>query len=103
MIPKKIYLSDKDLQDNVTSEMMVACNERTSRCNVEYTNLSQVWHHPSEFPEDNLSIICQARNGEVWTKAVTKSFEGRWQIYTWKAFAEIYEVKSWAYINDLLP
>lgn len=104
MIPKKIYLSDKDLQDKFTCERMVACDERTGRCNVEYTNLSQVWHHPSVAPDENKgNILCRTRHGKVHAASVPKRFHDGTDIYIWNSYTKIYEVESWAYINDLLP
>lgn len=104
MIPKKIYLSDKDLQDKFTCERMVACDERTGRCNVEYTNLSQVWHHPSVAPDENKgNILCRTRDGKVHEASVPKHILGDTATYIWTSYTKIYEVESWAYIDDLLP
>ena len=44
MIPKKIYLREADFDDLFTSERMVACDEPFNDLNVEYTDLSQIWH-----------------------------------------------------------
>lgn len=42
MLPKKIYLTEQELQDTTTCERMVSIDEPYKDMTEEYTNLSQV-------------------------------------------------------------
>ena len=48
MLPKKIYLTEQELQDTITCERMVSIDEPYRDMTEEYTNLNQVWHDANE-------------------------------------------------------
>lgn len=101
MIPKKIYLREADFDDLFTSERMVACDEPFNDLNVEYTDLSQIWHKASEEPEgDNWKILCQDEYNSRW---VENRIDAQLLHRDWNAYAAIEMVIQWAYIDDLLP
>ena len=52
MIPRKIYLRENELKDQFMCERMVSCDASIGSCNIEYTNLSQIWHDAGEEPMD---------------------------------------------------
>lgn len=95
MIPKRIYLRKAEFDDLFTSERMVACDEPYSDINVEFTNLSEVWHSASEEP------ICGKRLLLLHTNSVVSIFE-----YTGKSSWSMLiscGICQYAYISDLLP
>ena len=48
MLPKKIYLTEQELQDTITCERMVSIDEPYRDMTEEYTNLNQVWNDANE-------------------------------------------------------
>lgn len=99
MIPKKIYLTNKELQDTTTCERMVSINEPYRDMTEEYVNLSQVWHQVSEEPiGKDWKILIENKNGYYWVESSVSVFYGNWQKFT-----EDGELRRWAYIKDLLP
>ena len=48
MLPKKIYLTEQELQDTITCERMVSIDEPYRDMTEEYTNLNQVWTDANE-------------------------------------------------------
>lgn len=98
MIPKKLYVRELDIdifdeEVNVTRAWVAnkPCAGRK-----EYTDLSQVWHSAKEEPKDKAYIIADRRNLEfgsfLWANQ-TK----------WEKFTEIFLIKRWAYVDELLP
>lgn len=101
MLPKKIYLREADFDDLFTSERMVACDEPFNDLNVEYTDLSQIWHNASEEPVgNNWKILCQDKNDCCW---VENRIDAQLLHKDWNAYTEIEKIVRWAYISDLLP
>lgn len=99
MIPKKLYVRELDIdifdeEVNVT-RAWVANKPCTGRR--EYTDLSQVWHPAEEVPEKDRWVISKDKYGKI---AVFK-----WdnQIHSWSGFAAIFELRIWAYADDLIP
>lgn len=102
MIPKKIYLSKKELQDILTGERMVSIDEPYNDLTEEYTNLSQLWHYPSEEPKEEEFILVEVVNtltpkNEIGYYA---EYSKKWIVNSMKA--EGFKCR-WAYIKDLLP
>ena len=91
MIPKKVYLRAKELEEHIMCERMVSCNAAIGSCNVEYTNLSQLCHDASDIPNDDSLIIYESVYGDILLKRFTN-----------RASA-MANVLRWAYVNDLLP
>lgn len=91
MIPKKVYLRAKELEEHIMCERMVSCNAAIGSCNVEYTALSQLWHDASDIPNDDSIIIYESVYGDILLKRFTN-----------RASA-MANVLRWAYVNDLLP
>lgn len=99
MIPKKIYLRSEELEDNYMCERMVSCDEANAKCNVEYTDLSQVWHDMSEEPEKgNWIIVEDIINVDMH---YYEDILAGWG--SWESFCLSIRVKKWAYVRDLLP
>lgn len=53
MRPKKIYLRKNELDEQFMCESMVSCDASIGSCNIEYINLSQIWHDASEEPQQD--------------------------------------------------
>lgn len=96
MIPKKIYLRSEELEDNYMCGRMVSCDVAIGSCNAEYTDLSQVWHDASEIPTGGKPILIIHSDNTIETWKIPHVFES---VLLFTA----YEVKKWAYIDDLLP
>lgn len=96
MIPKKIYLNEEELKDNYTCERMVSCDAPIGNCNVEYTDLSQVWHDASEEPKliNYWILVLDYKNKVI----VTISGYGKW-----RGFVKKNGIVRWAYVADILP
>ena len=104
MIPKKIYLRKAELEDNYMCERMVSCDEPFDCCNVEYTNLSQLWHHSSVMPtETNKNIIYVTTFDEIYIERIPRCLGGKLTDNSWNDFTMRECVIGWAYVNDLLP
>lgn len=102
MLPKKIYLTEQELQDTITCERMVSIDEPYRDMTEEYTNLSQVWHDANEEPEkDKLVII------EVVNSLTPKNEIGYYVEYTEDWVVNSMKTEGfkcrWVYIDDLLP
>lgn len=101
MIPKKIYLTNKELQDTTTCERMVSIGEPYREMTEEYVNLSQVWHNINEEPQGKYEILVQDEFGHFW---LTDHVEDISHYQNgWKECAAIECIIRWAYISDLLP
>lgn len=108
MIPKKIYLRNAELEDNYMCERMVSCDAAIGSCNVEYTDLSQVWHDASEIPDRNhQNIIYQQKYCSMFniyiTYLPTCVRSCKITQTSWEEFIKENNVNRWAYVNDLLP
>ena len=97
MIPKKIYLRENELEEQFMCERMVSCDASIGSCNVEYTDISQVWHDASEEPQQDrlmLGIDCEGASIYKW---IGQDPNG------WYSFVKYTGLSKWAYISDLLP
>lgn len=63
----------------------------------ELVNLSQVWHPADEEPFPYKDILTEKKKGFY----VVCSWHN--DGYGWKSYAKIFQLKRWAYIDDLLP
>lgn len=95
MLPKKIYLRKEELQEQFMCERMVSCDVPIGSCNVEYTDLSQVWHDATEKPNKDMVLLLKDKYGY---HIMTLDHNCNWVTY-----AEGLGVQKWAYIDDLLP
>ena len=96
MIPRKIYLRENELKDQFMCERMVSCDASIGSCNIEYTNLSQIWHDAGEEPRRNELLLGEDTDGfSIY----------RWclQEDNWEAFVNETRLSRWAYIDNLLP
>ena len=102
MIPKKIYLRENELEEQFMCERMVSCDASIGSCNVEYTDISQVWHDASEEPKDcsKLLIYFEHEYGKMDCKIYNHVY---WTDLLWREVVYLYHIKQWAYISDLLP
>ena len=108
MIPKRVYLRSKELEEHIMCERMVSCDAAIGSCNVEYTNLSQLWHDASEIPQENhKNIIYQTNYYSMYNVHIdfipTCLRSCKLTQKGWKEFVGENNVKRWAYVNDLLP
>lgn len=60
-------------------------------------NLSQVWHDADEEPYPYKDLLVENEKGG---HAVHSWYN---ESYGWKSFADIFQLRHWAYIDDLLP
>lgn len=97
MLPKKIYLNYVDENDENKTWCENPVFDDCGMQNREYTDLSQVWHPVEEEPTPYKSLLTEdEKNVHIvhsWYN------EG----YGWKSFAKIFQIRRWAYIDDLLP
>lgn len=110
MIPKNVYLRAKELEEHIMCERMVSCDEPFDCCNVEYTDLSQVWHDASEEPNKSAWIISECDSGYInidWGSLTSRFWygwgsptSGFW--YGWGSFVLFHDVRRWAYIDDFI-
>ena len=96
MIPKKIYLRKAELEDNYMFERMVSCDVAIGSCNVEYTDLSQVWHDVTDKPKEGEYILVMLKYGGLtsWNVACVADVIANFNFF---------KAKRLAYANDLLP
>ena len=93
MLPRKIYLNyvNEDDVDKTWSEEPVSASDCEMN-NREYTDLSQVWHDPSEEPVPGTMILVLFMSG-IFT--------------SWRSISDITDVfrklrvLKWAYVDDL--
>ena len=94
MLPKKIYLNyvNEDDVDKTWSEEPVSASDCEMN-NREYTDLSQVWHHPSEKPAPERMILVLFESGNLisW-----------YSVHSIDTFLKMFKVSKWAYVDDLI-
>lgn len=104
MIPKKIYLRENELEEQFMCERMVSCDASIGSCNVEYTDISQVWHDESEEPEIGFNIVFVDKYGHWWDIQPYNDGNYDWNgLKGWACCVNINHIQKWAYISDLLP
>lgn len=104
MIPKRVYLRANELAEHFMCERMVSCDAAIGSCNVEYANLSQLWHHSSVMPtETNKNIIYVTTFDEIYIERIPRCVGGKLTKNSWYDFAMGEYVLCWAYIDDLIP
>ena len=96
MIPRKIYLRENELKDQFMCERMVSCDASIGSCNIEYTNLSQIWHDAVEEPKEATDILFVSKNGKVHKVSKIDN-----SLFDWLKDND--GIDKWAYISDLLP
>ena len=95
MLPKKIYLNyvNENDENKTWSEEPISASD-CYMGNREYTDLSQVWHDPSEKPVQGRMILVLFKSGNLtsWrsTLDIIAAFEKN-------------SVLRWAYVDDLIP
>lgn len=95
MLPKKIYLNyvNENDVDKTWSEEPISASD-CEMGNREYTDLSQVWHNPSEEPVPCRMILVLFMSGDFTS---------------WRSVSDItdvfrkHRVLKWAYVDDLTP
>lgn len=62
-----------------------------------------VWHDASEEPKEKSKIAIVDKRGEWWVRNyVSDDFDDN-VLYGWKCCIAYYDLKIWAYTDDLLP
>lgn len=57
---------------------------------------SSLWHYASEEPKGDIAeILCMANRFSRFTAIIS--------FINWKLFCDKFDIKQWAYVNDLLP
>lgn len=100
MRPNKIYLRENELEDKFMCERMVSCDAAIGSCNVEYTDISQVWHDTSEEPKDKSHILIEF---DYLGSKEFNSYNIGDGLANWERLKKYYRISRWAYIPDLLP
>ena len=93
MLPKKIYLNyvNENDKNKTWSEEPISASD-CDMGNREYTDLSQVWHDPSEKPVQGRMILVLFKSGNLTS---------------WRSISDITDVFrklrvfKWAYVDDL--
>ena len=69
-------------------------------------DLDKVWHDATEKPYGGKVVLIDTCDGYIARTLASRSDE-KWRclagIEKWRSFVDIYIVKRWAYIDDLLP
>ena len=100
MRPKKIYLNEEELNDNYTCERMVSCDAPIGNCNVEYTDLSQVWHDAKEMPNFGSAYIAIDNNNHICGFCKEQLIIG---YSLWNDLVSFRKIDKWIYVADILP
>ena len=103
---------DDEGKKSAISEMETAmCDvSRLLKCFIErkdnIVDLSEVWHDTTEKPDGGKVVLIDTCDGYIARTLASRSDE-KWRclagIEKWRSFVDIYIVKRWAYIKDLLP
>ena len=62
-----------------------------------------IWHDASEKPKENSKIVIVDTKGEWWNIDYSSEYFYERGLYGWDFCKENYNLKIWAYIDDLLP
>lgn len=65
-----------------------------------HKDLSALWHDASEEPKGTYIILCRNNDNDFWV--VDWDYTNGYYI-SWQDYSDVNDVKSWAYISDLLP
>ena len=69
----------------------------------EEPNLERLWHNTGEEPKENSKIALVDTKGEFWIIDYFSEYFYERGLYGWDFCKENYNLKIWAYIDDLLP
>ena len=104
--------NDEEDKKSAISEMETAmCNAmQLLKCFIErkdnIVDLSEVWHDTTEKPDGGKVVLIDTCDGYIARTLASRSDE-KWRclagIEKWRSFVDIYIVKRWAYLDDLLP
>ena len=65
-------------------------------------NLESLWHDAIKKPKENSKIVIVDTKGGWWNIDYVSDFDGC-GLYSWEFLIELYNLKIWAYLSDLLP
>ena len=104
--------NDYEGKKSAISEMETAmCNAmQLLKCFIErkdnIVDLGEVWHDTTEKPDGGKVVLIDTCDGYIARTLASRSDE-KWRclagIEKWRSFVDIYIVKRWAYLDDLLP
>lgn len=100
MLPKKIYLNyvDEAYEDKTWSDEPISVYDCKMQ-NREYTDLSQLWHLPSELPDER-EVVVITKDDEVVSGDFSKM---GWGVFQWADWlADWDSVVKWTYLEDFL-
>ena len=69
----------------------------------EEPNLERLWHDAGKEPKENSKIVIVDTKGEWWNIDYSSEYFYERGLYGWDFCKENYNLKIWAYIDDLLP
>lgn len=111
-LPNKIYVNNEQAQRNdVCRYWEFATDKRIKDNDVEFTNLSSVWHdarvdrEPQGVCGNNPVLIVGLRNGRISYRYLWEDWEDCWQDLELLAASptKTYEKVLWAYLRDIVP
>lgn len=104
--------NDEEGKKSAISEMETAmCNaSQLLKCFIDrkdnIVDLSEVFHNATEKPDGGRLVLIDTCGGYIVRTLASRTDE-KWRclagIEKWRSFVDIYIVKRWAYIDDLLP
>lgn len=99
MAPKRIYIRRKSA-DAIGDYRCVNINARNytsdSNMDVGYVNVDSLWHGTDEKPCKDKYFAVKNHDGRLLTLRIHEKTN-------WEKFFRWYKIKTWAYVEDLLP
>ena len=111
LINARLNNDEKGKKSAISEMETVMCNAmQLLKCFIErkdnIVDLSGVWHDATEKPDGGKVVLIDTCDGYIARTLASRSDE-KWRclagIEKWRSFVDIYIVKRWAYIDDLLP
>lgn len=98
MKPNKLYLPKKFHNEFKKAEVTIDApiyHDKFNDSNVEFVEVSSIWHKPSEEPQVGKMVIA--------IRGFCFKWEGEQNGFTWRRATYCYDIKGWAYLEDILP
>ena len=80
----------------------IGCIEGLKAADAE-PNLESLWHDASEEPKEHSKIVIVDTEGEWWNIDYDSDDIDGCGLYGWEFCIAYYDLKIWAYTDDLLP
>ena len=111
LINARLNNDEKGKKSAISEMETVMCNAmQLLKCFIErkdnIVDLSGVWHDATEKPDGGKVVLIDTCDGYIARTLASRSDE-KWRclagIEKWRSFVDIYIVKRWSYLDDLLP